>query len=83
MAVPPVLTTQGLVGRGYSVQAANMNNYVTPGSWVHAVPGPYILQHAVSLTLTFPSFTLVKNYVCDEKLIFFFWVAKNLFREEE
>lgn len=47
MAVPPVLTTQGLVGRGYSVQAANMNNYVTPGSWVHAVPGPYILQHAV------------------------------------
>lgn len=67
MAVPSVMTTQGM--RGYQVQAANMNSYVAPGSWVHAVPGPYILQHpmaAASFTLTFLLFSLVKNYVTDK-----------------
>jgi len=51
MGVPSVMTTQGIVGRGYSVQAANLNNYVAPGSWVHAVPGPYILQHPMAAVI--------------------------------
>lgn len=70
MAVPSVMATQGIVGRGYPVQAANMNNYVGPGSWVHAVPGSYILQHpmaAVSLTLNFP---LLRTLVDKNKLFF-------------
>lgn len=50
-AVPSVLTSQGIMGRGYPVQAT-LNNYVASGGWLHPVTGPYIVPHPMAAAAT-------------------------------
>lgn len=51
-AVPSVLTSQGIMGRGYRVQAATLNNYVATGNWLHPVQGSYIVPHPMAAAAT-------------------------------